>query len=825
MATKTNNEKSLNLKLHIFSLCCLAIAHPLLDIVSKNAELLVARQTSVADLAILIFVLSIVIPGVLLLPGQIAGLYSKSMRKLIFIGTIGTLVSVLALLLLKQSLDTSSGVSIFIALVLGLCFSISYKHFKAIRMFCDFLTPAIIVVPVIFAFNSEISRVVANSEEFDISITGAENAIPIVMVIFDEFPLLSLLDETANIDAVRYPNFAELAANSNWFRNAKSPSSSTVIAIPAILSGEIKPTALPIAVDYPVNLFTLLSASHEFNVTEQVTSLCPASACNAAEIESSPPVRQRLKGFFSDLAIVYLYVLLPEDLSDNLPAISQSWGNFAANDDSGNTPSSASRYSQFTHFVDSITVTDKPGLYFYHALLPHVSWEYLPSGKYYSHGNDVPGLDFTTETWGNDTRLVEQGYQRHLLQVEFADRLLGELVAKLKSENLYDESLIVIASDHGVNFWPGETRRGFFDEEVELDIFGITLFVKQPNQSEGVVYDHEVSSLDILPTIVNSLAVHTAVQFQGSDLFNPVGGVSTTSTNPYLNYGSLQRKLRLFGSANYAKFFGLGEFSQLVGQIRSDFNIKMSNTLSYSIDQQSMLADVDLGDSFIPARLTGEIIGSSANEGNIDLAVMLNGKIVATGRSYVNSEETKISIMLPEDEIENGVNEIELFKILGSINSNIQLEQIKNLRSSFYQYTQEGNLQSVSAGESKNTEITMSPGHVSGYVDRIELNGDFVKIFGWAANLQASEPAEFLVLDIAGELFYLGSPESSRIDVAAAFDDSSIENSGYIFEVRMSKFQGEESLDIKVIGVSGSEASILNSNFDLGERLSALIGE
>ena len=74
-------------------------------------------------------------------------------------------------------------------------------------------------------------------------------------------------------------------------------------------------------------------------------------------------------------------------------------------------------------------------------------------------------------------------------------------------------------------------------------------------------------------------------------------------------------------------------------------------------------------------------------------------------------------------------------------------------------------------------------------------------------------------------MFYLGSPESSRIDVAAAFDDSSIENSGYIFEVRMSKFQGEESLDIKVIGVSGSEASILNSNFDIGERLSALIGE
>ena len=58
-----------------------------------------------------------------------------------------------------------------------------------------------------------------------------------VLLILDEFPGDSLLDERGEVDPVRYPNFAALAADSVWFRNAYSSYDSTTKAVPLILDG------------------------------------------------------------------------------------------------------------------------------------------------------------------------------------------------------------------------------------------------------------------------------------------------------------------------------------------------------------------------------------------------------------------------------------------------------------------------------------------------------------------------------------------------------------------------------------------------------------
>ena len=55
------------------------------------------------------------------------------------------------------------------------------------------------------------------------------------MLVLDEFPAVSLLGPDGKIDAVRYPNFARLAATSTWFPNASTVYDSTPKAVPAIL--------------------------------------------------------------------------------------------------------------------------------------------------------------------------------------------------------------------------------------------------------------------------------------------------------------------------------------------------------------------------------------------------------------------------------------------------------------------------------------------------------------------------------------------------------------------------------------------------------------
>src|SRR5690606_20673078 len=104
---------------------------------------------------------------------------------------------------------------------------------------------------------------------------------PVVFVVFDEFPLLSLLDDREEIDAVRFPSFAALAREATWFREASAVSSQTVWAVPAIASGRypVAPNAVPTLRYYPQNLFTLLADRYRMHVFGRFLQLCPESAC------------------------------------------------------------------------------------------------------------------------------------------------------------------------------------------------------------------------------------------------------------------------------------------------------------------------------------------------------------------------------------------------------------------------------------------------------------------------------------------------------------------------------------------------------------------
>ena len=62
---------------------------------------------------------------------------------------------------------------------------------------------------------------------------------PVVVLVFDEFPLDTLLRPDGSIDAERYPNFARLAETSTWFPNAHTVYDSTFKAVPAILDSKL----------------------------------------------------------------------------------------------------------------------------------------------------------------------------------------------------------------------------------------------------------------------------------------------------------------------------------------------------------------------------------------------------------------------------------------------------------------------------------------------------------------------------------------------------------------------------------------------------------
>lgn len=476
--------------LHIGTLASLSVAQPVLNLLSQQPEYLVSRQVGILEASFLIFFLVLAVPGLVVAGTCLAGWAIGAKRWFQGAG-IGIFVVLLGLLVLK-TLKPDAGILLSgtVGLLAG-SMTLVYDRSPIVRGYLTFLSPAMLIVPALFLANPSVQGVLNPDTPQGAALERGKTETPIVMVVFDELPLQSLLDRRGGIDSRRFPNFFELAEDSTWFPNTATVSPSTQYAVAAMLTGNLPEpdrTARPTRADYPDNLFTWLRNSHRPNVFESTTHLCPAS-----QGRTNSNV-QSLFRLLVDVSLIYLHLVLPENLTYRLPDIRYGW-----------TWQLGHPARQFESFLESIPGPEKPGLHFIHVQIPHLPWVHLPSGKRYRYRGDM-SLFGKRGLWTRDEALVTLAYQRHLLQVGFADRLLGRLLRKLKAHDLYDPSLIVVASDHGVSFRPGGSRRAMTDANFK-NILNVPLLIKEPHQEQGRVSDRPTRTTDILPSIAGLLGV------------------------------------------------------------------------------------------------------------------------------------------------------------------------------------------------------------------------------------------------------------------------------------------------------------------------------
>jgi len=107
-------------------------------------------------------------------------------------------------------------------------------------------------------------------------------------------------------------------------------------------------------------------------------------------------------------------------------------------------------------------------------------------------------------------------------QISYLDFRVKELIDILKSRNIYDNSIVIITSDHGDLI--GEHDLVHHSYSVYEELIHVPLIVKLPgNLRNGKVHDSLVSLLDIFPTIVDLLEIKNDVlknQLQGANLFS-----------------------------------------------------------------------------------------------------------------------------------------------------------------------------------------------------------------------------------------------------------------------------------------------------------------
>ncbi|MCR5310848.1 MAG: sulfatase [Lachnospiraceae bacterium] len=97
--------------------------------------------------------------------------------------------------------------------------------------------------------------------------------------------------------------------------------------------------------------------------------------------------------------------------------------------------------------------------------------------------------------------------------VAYADQMVGRLLDKLKELDIYDDTAIIITSDHGENF--GEL--GIYAEHATADhaCCNIPLIVKWPGVKAGHVDRDLHYSLDLLPTLCDLLSVDKFKHWDG----------------------------------------------------------------------------------------------------------------------------------------------------------------------------------------------------------------------------------------------------------------------------------------------------------------------
>ena len=658
--------------LQFFAFTALAVAQPLFDVVSREPTFFVARNTTSGQLGAFVVIIGVALPLVLIAIEAIFTRLHAVAGNVVHVLLMTVLGSVLLLPLLKRADGMDTIPLLAVSLVLAVGAAVGLQRSSVIRMFLTALSPAAVVVPALFLANPDIRGAVVGTDLAPIP-AQVEHAPPIVIVVFDEFPTSSLLNSEREIDRRRYPNFARLADDSTWFRNASTVSSETAWAVPAIVAGKypIEPHAVPTLRYYPNNLFTMLSESYQMAVFGRFLQLCPASTCTY-DLE----VHDTLWDLTVDLAVVYMHVITPDSLAIRLPPIVGDWRGFATRRRFREVEGERrrnDRSSEYDRFLQTITPERSGQLYFLHTLTPHMPFEYVPSGTRYRapgyQGRQEDGslLFLKSDPW---LPLVLQ--QQHLLQVGFADRFIGNLIDRLQAQGIYNETLIVVTADHGASFRHGQRRRARNDGNL-ADILLVPLIVKLPQQVSGVVSDRVVETIDILPTIADVLSVTAPYEVDGRSLLDVSGPerlnrtfiqrnlerVRVETYAPWLEDPGLEQKLQHFHSSLY----GLGPHASLVGRPVSTLDVPPGTPSLVKLEKVSTFNNVDVEAERLPLYVRGTFTTPPTER--VSLAICVNGVIVATTVSYLEQDEWVFASMIPEEALIPGANKVQAFVLDG----------------------------------------------------------------------------------------------------------------------------------------------------------------
>jgi arylsulfatase A-like enzyme len=693
--------------LELFALTGFVVAQPLLDVLGRSPDFLLFRQADARDIVLLAVALTLVPPVALGAVEVLAGLLGRKVRRLVHLALIAGLLGLLGLEVAKKLTPVRGPALAVVGVLAGLVGGLLYAKGAAFRLWLRWLWPAPIVFLLVFLLVSPAADLLRPAPAPAAAPAGTAQGTrkgPIVMVLMDEFPLVSLLDRHGRIDKRLYPNFARLAGGSTWYRNATAVSGMTGWAVPSMMTGRYPAEdRLPITSQFPDNLFTLLGGSYRYktHVFEGMSQLCPPTICPDAKrsggsgglLGQAPSEEGGFRAVLRDSAKLWTEIASTREPTQDPAATLQeaTVDDPAGPDAAPNDPARRQivkgykRGIGFQRFLSSIRRTDpnQRALYFVHVLMPHQPWKYLPSGMTYPE-RTTGGRLASNGRWTSEAWPVQSIHQRHLMQTAIADRMIGDLVKRLRATGLYDRSTLVVTADHGIAFKPGMNARANPINASVPDALWVPLFIKRPGQDTPSTNDVNWEHVDLVPTLADivgfrvpwstegvSWADPSAAKRQRTEkLFYPKPGVRHTFEGPanqaVVLRGVTDRVLR--PQDGYLGWFRFGPHADLVGRRVGDLTVAGDGGTARVIGLDDY-RHVDPASGRVPAHVGGQLTRTApGTPARPSVAVAVNGVIGGVSGTFASGDSppTWFAAMVPDTLFRPGDNELQLFLLDGA---------------------------------------------------------------------------------------------------------------------------------------------------------------
>jgi arylsulfatase A-like enzyme len=152
---------------------------------------------------------------------------------------------------------------------------------------------------------------------------------------------------------------------------------------------------------------------------------------------------------------------------------------------------------------------------------PHEPWD-TPEEYINLYDEGYEGQEPYSVVYGPSRYLTDRQLQRmkarYAAEVTMMDRWLGRFLDKMEELNLFENTLLVVISDHGVAF--GE--HGFVGKPPYVlwpEVTDIPFFIRHPGGAgAGKTSDYYASTHDVAPTILGYLGIEPPEPMEGADL-------------------------------------------------------------------------------------------------------------------------------------------------------------------------------------------------------------------------------------------------------------------------------------------------------------------